>query len=126
MPESPTYAIDGANFGDFAGFVAECNRGFIRSFGGEWSANLDAFNDYLWWGDGRYVLVWRNSAKSRADLGHPAMAAWLEANFRACHPTNRSDVHARLRRARDGDGPTLFDELVGIIRASDHVELRLE
>jgi hypothetical protein len=122
----PTYVIDGANFGDFTGFVAECNRAFVRAFGGEWGGNLDAFNDYLWWGDEEYTLVWRNAAKSRTDLGHAAMADWLEANSRVCHPTNRPSVVVRLNRARRGKGPTLFDWLVEIIRDNEHVRLLLE
>jgi hypothetical protein len=35
-----------------------------------------------------------------------------------CHPSNRSNVQDRIRNARQGEGPTLFDEIVEIIR--DH------
>ena len=126
MDAKPVYVIDGANFSDFAGFVAECNRAFIAHFGGTWGGNLDAFNDYLYWGDPEYVIVWRNAEKSRADLGHQAMAAWLEENWGRCHPSNQADVRRRLTRARKNKGPTLFDWLVEIIRDQAHVELRLE
>ncbi len=122
----PAYVIDGANFGDVTGFVAECNHTFVRAFGGEWTGNLDAFDDYLWWGDGEYTLVWRNAAKSQVDLGHAAMVDWLEANVRVRHPRNHPSAVVRLNRARRGKGPTLFDWLVEIIRDNEHVCLLLE
>ena len=126
MAEKPIYTIDGANFGDFAEFIEECNRVFIRAFGGEWSGNLDAFNDYFNWGDGDYILVWKNSEKSRVDLGYPAMADWLERNSQRCHPSNVQSVLQRLSMARHQRGPTLFDWLLEIIREQPNVELRLE
>jgi hypothetical protein len=122
----PAYVIDGSEFSDFAGFIEECNRGFIRRFGGEWNGNLDAFNDYLWWSEGNYLLVWKHSAKSRTELGHAAIASWLEGNSRRCHPSNVPSVLERLDRAGRGEGPTLFDWLVEIIREEPKVELRLE
>lgn len=134
MPEKPTYVIDGANFSDFAGFIEECNRSFIReaSAGDEWRGNLDAFNDYLYWGPyngGRWtptVIVWRNSAKSRVDLGHLAMANWLEGNSQRCHHLNVQAVMQRLGEARQQQGPTFFEWLAEIITAPAHIELRLE
>jgi hypothetical protein len=129
MAQKPVYVIDGTNFSDFAGFIEECNHSFIRAFGGEWNGNLDAFNDFLWWSNPdipEYVLVWRNSAKSQADLGHQAMVGWLAENLKHCHPDNIPERAIRLQNARLGRGPTLFDELVDIIRFQEHVELWLE
>ena len=120
MTEKPTYVIDGANFSTFEGFIEECNR-FIRatSGGGQCGGNLDALNDYLYWGpynDGRwtpYVIVWRNSAKSRRELGHRALLRWLAEHLRECGPGLEAyaDFHARLRVARQREGVTLFDWL---------------
>ncbi|HEY1187162.1 MAG TPA: hypothetical protein VGE74_05860 [Gemmata sp.] len=134
MPEKPTFVIDGANFRDFAGFIEECNRGFIRetSGGGECHGSVDALHDYLYWGPyngGLWtptVIVWRNATKSRIDLGHRAMASWLEENSRECHYSNVLSVLRRLEDARQYRGPTLFDWLAGIVTAPAHVELRLE
>jgi hypothetical protein len=126
MGEKPVYVIDAANFDTFAGFVEECNRVFIRSFTGEWHGSLDAFNDYLWWGEGEYVIVWKGAEKSRRELGHPAMAGWLTANADRCHPSNVPGVLRRREQALAGQGPTLFDTLVEIIREQEQVELRLE
>lgn len=65
----PTYVIDGANFSNFAGFVEECNRAFIRGFGGEWNGNWNAFHDYFSWTDGEYVLVWKGIDRAEETLG---------------------------------------------------------
>ena len=62
------------------------------------------------------MLRWLNSGLSRATFGHLAMSLWLEQVLLNCHPSHRADVRARLDDARQGIGPTLFDELVEIIR----------
>jgi hypothetical protein len=126
MADKPNYVIDGANFSDFEGFIEECNRGFIRAFGGAWGGNLDAFNDYFNWHDGDYILVWKNSEKSRIDLGYAAMADWLDENSRRCHPSNVQHVMQLLGEAREQRGRNFFDWMVEIIREQPNVELRLE
>jgi hypothetical protein len=101
MSAKPVYVIDAANFDTFAGFIEECNRNFIRAFGGEWSGHLDVFNDYLYWSKPEipeYVLIWRGAEKSRQDF----------------------------ERASGKSGRKLYHDLVEIIRDQEHVELRLE
>jgi hypothetical protein len=125
--EGLTFEIDGERFDDFTGFVAEFNRSFVSHVGGNWKGNLDAFNDYLSWGDQRSTIRWLHSEKSRTDLGHEAIAAWLSDNLLRCHPTNRSAVQDRLKKAENGLGPTLFEWLVEIIEENtEYVELKLE
>lgn len=125
--EGPNFEIDGERFDDFAGFIVEFNRGFVSQVGGNWKGNLDAFNDYLSWGDDRSTIRWLSSEKSRMDLGHDAMVEWLSGNLLRCHPTNRSSVQARLKNAENGLGPTLFEWLVEIIRENtEYVDLSLE
>jgi hypothetical protein len=63
------------------------------------------------------VGVVHNSELSRAALGYEATTRRLERLPRTCHPSNRADIEAGLTRERHGDGPTLFDEIVEIIRA---------
>lgn len=45
------YIVDISAAESWADFIAAFNEGFIRTFGGEWNGNLDAFNDYLYWPD---------------------------------------------------------------------------
>ncbi|WIV56056.1 barnase inhibitor [Amycolatopsis nalaikhensis] len=82
-------------------------EGFAREFSRllddyRWQGNLDAFNDILGGGFGR-----------------------------TCHPSNRSAMRARIASAERGEGPTLFDEIVELIRrhaprsaGGIHLELR--
>ena len=80
----------------------------------------DAFNDILRGGFGTpvngWVLRWLHSELSRAALGYEATISRLERIVLTCHPSNRADVQARITNARQGVGPTLFDEIVDIIR----------
>jgi hypothetical protein len=61
-------------------------------------------------------LRWLNSELSRDALGYEATVSWLERIFLTCHPSNRAGVEMRIRNAQQGVGPTLFDEIVEIIR----------
>ncbi len=116
-PDTPVLVIDGSRFTDFEGFAAEFSRLLA---GVSWAGNLDAFDDILGGGfgtpDGGFVLRWEHAESSRRALGHTATAAWLRSMLRTCHPSNRAEVAARLADAGEGRGPTLFDEVVEIIR----------
>jgi Barstar (barnase inhibitor) len=115
----PVLVINGANFSDFDGFAREFSRLLCHY---TWHGNLDAFNDLLRGGFGTpengWVLRWINSESSRAALGYDATVRRLEGLLRTCHPSNRAGIEARIDSARRGEGPTLFDEVVEIIR--DH------
>ncbi|MEO6091058.1 MAG: barnase inhibitor [Umezawaea sp.] len=115
----PVLIIDGARFSDVDGFAREFSRLLCHY---AWRGNLDAFNDLLRGGFGTpengWILRWLNSQLSRSALGYQATIRWLERNLLTCHPSHRSTVESRIDRARHGEGPTLFDEIVDIIR--DH------
>ncbi|QYN19835.1 barnase inhibitor [Amycolatopsis sp. DSM 110486] len=113
----PVLLVDGSRFSDFAGFVREFSR---LLDGYRWRGSLDAFNDVLRGGFGTpdrgWVLRWLDSDVSRRALGYEATVHWLEENLLVCHPGNRSAVAARIAAAQRGEGPTLFDAIVDIIR----------
>lgn len=113
----PVLVIDGANFSDLDGFAREFSSLLCHY---TWHGNLDAFNDILRGGFGTpedgWVLRWLNSELSRAALGHGATVRRLEQILLTCHPSNRANVQARINDAQQGTGPTLFDEIVEIIR----------
>lgn len=129
MSKTKTRIIDGQNFTNFAEFADEFNRVFA-DIGADWQGNLDAFSDYLDWPTqemgGGYVLIWRHSTVSRRSLGYSAAIFWLQERVQNCHPTNVIHFTRRLREAEQQQGPTLFDDLVGIIREHQQIELRLE
>lgn len=116
----PVLTIDGACFSDFDGFTREFSRLLLRDH--TWRGNLDAFNDILGGGfgtpDNGWVLRWLNSELSRSALGYEATLRKREQLLLTCHPSNRSTVQAEILKAKRREGPTLFDEIVGIIR--DH------
>jgi hypothetical protein len=131
----PILVIDGSRFHDFAGFVSEFSA-LLEDF--EWNGSLDAFNDILRGGcgtpeDGGFVLRWLHSHRSRSALGYEAKAEWLSGILQTCHESNRGSVRDRLAEAQRRHGPTLFDDLLEIIRyhgsggpeAEDDVELEL-
>jgi RNAse (barnase) inhibitor barstar len=117
-PQKAVLTIDGARFHDLDGFYDEVSTQLIP--GADWGRNLDAFNDILRGGfgtpQGGFILTWVNAQISRATLGHAETARWLETNKLRCHPENVPRVEEKLARARRGEGETLFDILVDIIR----------
>jgi RNAse (barnase) inhibitor barstar len=132
---STIYEINGRSFSTLEEFYAEVSRSVIP--GAEWGHNLDAFNDILRGGFGTpesgFTLRWLEHVVSKERLGYPETIHQLEMRLSRCHPTNRPQVAQELERARAGQGPTVFDWLVELIRdhgpggeqANDRVELIL-
>jgi RNAse (barnase) inhibitor barstar len=131
-----TYVIDGKNFSTLAEFYVEISRILIP--GAKWGHNLDAFDDILSGGfgtpEGGFVLVWKNARLSKERLGYPATIRRIEQQLASNNPYNHDYFVAELERAKQGQGPTLFDKLMEIIKrhsrggaeAEDGVELVLE
>jgi RNAse (barnase) inhibitor barstar len=134
-PRRPVLTIDGSRFHDLEGFYTEVSTHLIP--GADWGRNLDAFNDILRGGfgtpEGGFTLRWVNAQTSRVALGYAETVCWLEKKKLRCHPQNLSSVEEDLQCARRGEGLTLFDILLEIIRThgpwgaeqEDAVELEL-
>jgi len=130
------YEIDGSDFSTLEEFYDVISRTLIP--GAQWGRNLDAFNDILRGGFGTpdrgFVIRWRNSHESQERLGYPETVRQLEYRLQRCHPSNVSHVRDQLAAAKSGNGPTVYDWLVEIIRVHcaggeesvDGVELELE
>jgi hypothetical protein len=81
-----------------------------------------------------FTFRWKNHLRSQSCLGYPETIKQLELRLEHCHPANRAAVMEELARARNQQGPTVFDWLVEIIRFhgpggdehEDCVELVLE
>jgi RNAse (barnase) inhibitor barstar len=130
------YILDGTKFTSLEDFYDEIGGTLIP--GASSGRNLDAFNDVLRGGfdtpkDG-FILRWMHSEMSREKLGYPETVRQLEFRLAHCHPTNRERVERELIAAQNGQGPTVFDWLLEIIRehgvggheAEDNVRLVLE
>lgn len=127
--------LDGKKFSDFAGFVAEFNRGFVSKLypdAPRWDGDLDYLDELLELppGEEPYVIRWRNSSKSRTDLDHAVMADHWRGWLTQCHPVMREGFESRFDEANRGVGMTMFDWLVHNFRQPDengnYVELLLE
>jgi Barstar (barnase inhibitor) len=130
----PEFVFDGASFDDLAGFLAAITRTLGVT---GWGKNLDAFNDILRGGfgtpDGGFALQWINSDVSAERLGWPETIRFIERKLTTCHPSSLPRVRADLEAARRGEGQTLFEIVVSIIRehgpggaeCQDNVHLRL-
>jgi RNAse (barnase) inhibitor barstar len=131
----PIFELDGTRISTLEEFFAEVSRVLIP--GSEWGHNLDAFNDILRGGfgtpEGGFTIRWRHHAMTVARLGYAETVRQLELRLARCHPTNRAFVTDDLARARRGQGPTVFEWLLEIIRchgpggreAGDNVTLEL-
>ena len=112
------YELDAENFSTLEGFYDEVSRVMIP--GATWGHSLDAFNDILRGGFGTpdegFTLRWTNHELSRTRLGYSETARQLELSLQRCHPSRREALRRDLALARAGQGPTVFDWLLGIIR----------
>ena len=62
------------------------------------------------------VPEWRNAAWSRRTLGHAALAAHLRTTAARADASHHARLAVEVALADRGEGPTLFDRIVGIIR----------
>jgi len=67
------YQIDCQKINSYGDFIEEFNKNMIRSVGGEWNGNLDAFNDYLSWPEPNpYKLVIKGTDRCKEILNYKA------------------------------------------------------
>ncbi|MEU8710139.1 barstar family protein [Streptomyces sp. NPDC048565] len=114
-----TYVIDGSRITGLDSFWDVIGEA-VNGPGGYFGRNLDAFADCLSGGlgtpqDESFVIEWHDHARSVLALGHEETARRLAGLLTRAHPTNRARLERELADARAGRGPTLFDQLVGII-----------
>ncbi len=123
--------LDGNNFADLAGFYDEVERNLTKGLDWKIGRNLDAYNDVLRGGFGvleyqePFTLTWINSEKSKTDLGWNATIPYLEKMLTTCHPDNIPHVEETIAHAKNGEGSTLFDDIVEITRDHEHIEFIL-
>ena len=125
MP-SPVYEIDGKDFSTLEGFFQQV-WSLLAGYPNTGKCNLDAFHDILSWPESPYTFVWKNSGVSEQQLGYSEIIRKLEAMLESCHSSNQENISERIRSAREGKGPTMYDWLVEIILENkQYVTLRLE
>ncbi|MEQ9066921.1 MAG: barstar family protein [Gimesia chilikensis] len=114
-----TYEIDGNDFSNLAEFAEVFSKIVLRDH--TWNGNLNAFDDLLRGGFGTpdegFKLIWKNSNKSRKDLGFPETERWYEEHYKTCHPSNQHRMLQGKDKAHHQEGETVFDWLIEIIKA---------
>ena len=124
--------IDGNNFSTLMQFYDEIEKKLTNGLDWKIGRNLDALNDVLRGGFGVYDyeeairLKWKNSDKSKLDLGRKETIKYIEDKMRRCHRTNVSAVKSDLEEAKKGNGEMLFDIIVDLMRGHEHIRLDLQ
>ena len=115
--------INGSNFSDLSGFYNEVSNVFMKDE--DWKVGtLDGFDDILYGFEGE--IIWRESEKSKQDLGFEATKIFYENKIKQGKPFNVELIQQKLDDLIDGNGQTLFEILVEIIESHKNITLILE
>ena len=118
-----TIVIDGNRFIDLAGFAREFSLRVLKGQF-EWDGtSFAALDDILYGGygqpEGGFVLRWKNSKKSMAELGHSDELMTLLDQLRVLKVTATArqwkKTEEQVRRWRNRNPPKRFTELVNVI-----------
>ncbi|PQA90809.1 ribonuclease inhibitor [Chryseobacterium shigense] len=123
--------IDGSRFSDLAGFYDEASLVFMKET--DWKVGtLDGFDDILYGGFGVFEnkdqveVTWKDSQKSKEDLGLEATRHFYENKIRQGKPFNIELIQQKLDELLSGNGQTLFQILIEIIESHKNITLILD
>ena len=115
--------INGGHFSDLEGFYEEISELFMNDE--DWKVGtLDGFDDILYGFEGE--IIWKDSDKSREDLGFELTKEFYENKIRQGKPFNVKLIQQKLDDLTDGKGQTLFEILVEIIESHQNITLILD
>ena len=123
--------INGGHFSDLEGFYEEISTVFMKDT--DWKVGtLDGFDDILYGGFGVFEnneeleIIWKESQKSKKDLGFDLTKEFYENKIRQGKPFNVKLIQEKLDELIAVKGQTLFDILVEIIESHKNITLILE
>ncbi|KAA2223759.1 ribonuclease inhibitor [Chryseobacterium sediminis] len=123
--------IHGGHFSSLEGFYEEASSALMKDT--DWKVGtLDGFDDILYGGfgviDGKeeIEIIWKESQKSKENLGFNATREFYENKIRQGKPFNIELIQQKLDELTAGKGQTLFEILVEIIESHANIILRLE
>ena len=137
MEEEKAIVIDGNSFSNSSELMLELTRKLTKgieclNYEHPRPINLDAVNDYLR-GDFGVIddtksttILWKNSFKSKKDLGRDESIARLVEMKKRAHPSNLESIENRISLIKEEKGQTLFDEMVDLINSHQNLRLVLE
>ncbi|WES99430.1 ribonuclease inhibitor [Chryseobacterium arthrosphaerae] len=122
--------IHGGHFSSLEGFYEEASNVLMKDT--DWKiGTLDGFDDILYGGFGVFEnnepieIVWKESQKSKEDLGLKATLEFYENKIRQGKPFNTKLIQKKLDNLMEGEGQTLFEILVEIIQSHANIQLVL-
>ena len=123
--------IHGGHFSSLGGFYEEASRVLMKDT--DWKVGtLDGFDDILYGGFGVFEnkeeieIIWKESQKSKEDLGFKATCEFYENKIRQGKPFNIELIQQKLDELTEGKGQTLFEILIEIIKSHTNITLSLE
>ncbi|WP_415327775.1 ribonuclease inhibitor [Chryseobacterium sp. MMS23-Vi53] len=115
--------INGSHFSNMEGFYEEISQLFMKDE--NWKVGtLDGFDDILYGIDSD--ITWKNSQKSKEDLGFDLTKEFYENKIRIGKPFNVKLIQQKLNELIDGNGQTLFEILIEIIESHKNITLILD
>lgn len=123
--------INGSYFSDLSGFYEEVSQVLMKE--ANWKVGtLDGFDDILYGGFGVFEntdeieIIWKDSEKSKEDLGLEATKVFYENKIKQGQPFNTNLVQQKLDDLIAGNGQTLFEILVEIIESHKNITFVLD
>jgi len=115
--------INGGHFSDLESFYDEVSQLFMKDE--DWKVGtLDGFDDILYGVESD--ITWKDSEKSKEDLGFDLTKKFYENKIRIGKPFNVDLIQQKLGDLMDGKGQTLFEILVEIIGSHQNIRLILD
>ncbi|WP_312194992.1 ribonuclease inhibitor [Epilithonimonas vandammei] len=115
--------INGGHFSDLEGFYEEISELFMNDE--DWKVGtLDGFDDILYGVESD--ITWKDSQKSKKDLGFELTKEFYENKIRIGKPLNVDLIQQKLGDLMDGKGQTLFEILIEIIESHQNIKLILD
>lgn len=123
--------IHGGHFSSLDGFYEEISNVLMK--GTDWKVGtLDGFDDILYGGFGIFEnkeeieILWKESQKSKEDLGIKATQQFYENKIKQGKPFNIELIRQKLNDLLEGKGQTLFDIMIEIIESHTNIQLTLD
>nr|WP_228370508.1 ribonuclease inhibitor [Chryseobacterium gleum] len=123
--------IHGGHFSSLDSFYEEASSVLMKDV--DWKVGtLDGFDDILYGGFGVFEnkeeieIIWKESKKSKKDLGFAATHEFYENKIRQGQPFNIKLIQQKLDDLLEGKGQTLFEILMEIIESHKNITLTLE
>jgi hypothetical protein len=115
--------INGSHFSNLEAFYEEASLLFLKDE--DWKVGtLDGFDDILYGYEGE--IIWKDSRKSKEDLGFDLTKEFYENKIRQGRPFNVTLIQQKLDDLINGNGQTLFEILIEIIESHKNITLILD